>query len=122
MAHDDKELGIKGEEAAAAFLERVGMTIEARNWTCKQGEADIVARDGDALVFVEVKTRRGVEHGTPEDAVTAAKQKRYAKLAKAYLATLEEPEVEVRFDVVTILDLGEGHAILRHHRAAFTVE
>lgn len=122
MTETDKNLGIKGEDAAVAFLERIGMEIAERNWSCKHGEVDAIARDGEVLVFIEVKTRNGVERGTPEDAVTPAKQKRYAKIAKAYLATLEDADVEVRFDVVTILVLSEDRALLRHHRAAFVVE
>lgn len=122
MTDADKNLGIKGEDAAVAFLERIGMPIVERNWSCKHGEVDAIARDGEALVFIEVKTRNGVEKGTPEDAVTPAKQKRYAKIAKAYLATLADADVEVRFDVVTILVLSEDRALLRHHRAAFVVE
>ena len=122
MTETDKNLGIKGEDAAVAFLERIGMQIAERNWKCKHGEVDAIARDGGVLVFIEVKTRNGVERGTPEDAVTPAKQKRYAKIAKAYLATLENADVEVRFDVVTILVLSEDRALLRHHRAAFVVE
>lgn len=122
MTETDKNLGIKGEDAAVAFLERIGMEIAERNWSCKHGEVDAIARDGGVLVFIEVKTRNGIEKGTPEDAVTPAKQKRYAKIAKAYLASLRDADVEVRFDVITILVLSEDRALLRHHRAAFVVE
>jgi putative endonuclease len=118
---DRKELGRRGEEAAAAYLERVGFTVLDMNWRTKAGEVDIVARDGDTLVLIEVKTRRSLAKGTPEDAVSATKQRRIGRLAAAYLQGLETEPEAVRFDVVTIYVLGEDRALLRHHRAAFVV-
>ena len=118
---DRQELGRRGEEAAAAYLERVGFEVLETNWRTKAGEVDIVARDGDVLVLVEVKTRRTLSKGTPEDAVSASKQKRIGRLAAAYLQGMESEPGEVRFDVVTIYVLGEDRALLRHHRAAFVV-
>lgn len=116
---DSKELGRKGEEAAAAYLERVGMDVVDRNWRCRSGEVDIVAREGDTLVLVEVKTRRSTRAGTPEEAVSPTKQKRLVKLARVYLAQHAESPGTVRFDVVSLLVLAEDRALLRHHRAAF---
>ena len=117
---DRAELARRGEDAAAAYLERIGMTIEERNWRTKSGEIDIVASEGDELVLVEVKTRRSQRAGSPEEAVSAAKQRRIARLAAAYLATrARDASRGVRFDVVTIRVLGEGRALLRHYRAAF---
>ena len=122
MGIEEKKLGARGEDAAVAFLKRVGMSIEARNWTCKQGEVDIVCRDGETLVFVEVKTRKGTDQGTPEEAITPTKQKKYLRLARAYLAGLGGEEPPVRFDVISILVFDEERALLRHHRSAFTAE
>jgi len=120
MAEDRRRLGERGEDAAAAYLERTGATIVERNWRSKTGEVDIVALDGYELVLCEVKTRRTAAKGTPEAAVTPTKQRRYARLAAAYLqhAGLGEGTA-VRFDVISILVIAEDRALLRHHRAAF---
>jgi putative endonuclease len=122
MNLDRKRLGERGEDAAAAFLERTGMTIIERNWRCPAGEVDIIALDDNEIVLVEVKTRRTVRRGTPEEAVTPAKQKRYAKLATAYIQHASVADVGIRFDVITLLVLAEDRALLRHHRAAFIPE
>jgi putative endonuclease len=122
MSLDRQRLGERGEEAAAAYLERNGMHVVERNWRCDAGEVDIVALDDTTLVLVEVKTRRSVRAGTPEAAVTPAKQRRYARLAAAYLQSTGMADVSVRFDVITLLVITEDRALLRHHRAAFVPE
>ena len=86
---DRKELGIRGEEAAASYLRRAGLRIEATNWRTSSGEVDIVAWEGPDLVLVEVKTRRSDRMGTPEEAVSPSKQRRLVRLARAYLASSE---------------------------------
>ena len=122
MTAERRKLGERGEDAAVAFLERSGFTIVERNWRCQNGEIDIVALDGTVLVLCEVKTRRTVAKGTPEDAVTPAKQRRYGKLAAAYLQASSLENVSVRFDVITLLVIAEDRALLRHFRAAFVPE
>ncbi|MBC7266362.1 MAG: YraN family protein [Coriobacteriia bacterium] len=119
---DRRELARRGEDAAAAFLERVGMTVVERNWRCPAGEADIIALDGEDLVVVEVKTRRSERAGTPEEAVTPAKQHRIVRLARAYAAQAGLSPLRVRFDVVTLRVLSEDRALLRHLRNAFSAE
>lgn len=119
---DKQETGRRGEDAAAAYLERIGMTIVDRNWRCPSGEVDVVFLDGQTLVLCEVKTRSTDAKGTPEEAVTPQKQKRIAKLARTYLAEAGAEPAEVRFDVISIRVLAEDRALLRHHRAAFTVD
>jgi len=114
------ELARRGEDAAAAYLERIGMTVVERNWRCTSGEADIIALDGATLVVVEVKTRRTVSAGTPEEAVSPTKQRTLVRIARHYAAHAGLDDVEVRFDVVAIRPVGEERALLRHHRAAFT--
>jgi putative endonuclease len=119
---DRSELARRGADAAAAYLERIGMTIVERNWRTRTGEIDIVASDGGIVVLVEVKTRRSERAGTAEEAVSVAKQRRLARLAATYLAQAAgPPPKEVRFDVVAIRVLGEDRALLRHYRAAFEV-
>jgi putative endonuclease len=95
------------------------MTVVERNWRCPTGEIDIVALEGETLVLCEVKTRRSTKKGTPEDAVTPAKQRRYARLAGAYVQHAGVAETFVRFDVISLLVISEDRALLRHHRAAF---
>ena len=114
------ELGRRGEDAAARFLYRHGYEILERNWTCAAGEADIIAREEDGtIVFVEVKTRSGVQMGMPEEAVTTAKRRRYEGIALYYISNYEGEEAAVRFDVVAITAAENGNALLRHHRGAF---
>jgi putative endonuclease len=117
-----KRLGERGEDAAVAFLERSGLTIVERNWRCQSGEIDIVALDGETLVLCEVKTRRTAAKGTPEEAVTPAKQRRYGRLAAAYVQASSLENVSVRFDVITLLVVAEDRALLRHLRGAFVPE
>jgi putative endonuclease len=119
---DRKELGRRGEAAAAAYLQRAGLTVAVTNWRTAGGEVDIVAWDGPDLVLVEVKTRRSMAMGTPEEAVSPSKQRRLVRLARAYLAETGSKPRLVRFDVVSLRVLSEDRALLRHHRNAFTVE
>lgn len=116
----NRELGMRGEEAAARFLERRGYDILDRNWRCYAGEADIVARDEDTLIFVEVKTRKDCQKGFPAEAVNAEKRTRYEKIALAYLKDYDVVDLTVRFDVVSIVVVAEDRALIRHHIAAFS--
>lgn len=113
------DIGHRGEEAAAAYLARQGMTVVDRNWRHERGEIDIIALDGDELVICEVKTRASTTAGQPEEAVSPAKQRRLVRLAEAYVAAAGSHDVQVRFDVISILVLDDERALLRHHRAAF---
>lgn len=111
------ELGTKGEDIAARFLEVAGYTILERNWRSGHREIDIVARKEDLLIIIEVKTRSGTSFGDPEDAVTDKKIRRIVSAADAYLrhSNLELP---VRFDIITIID-NNGHIDIRHIEEAF---
>lgn len=113
------ELGAHGERVAAAYLTRAGLRVLDRNWRCREGELDIVARDGSALVFCEVKARRGTGYGLPVEAVTVAKRRRLRLLAQRWLAAHDEHAPEVRFDVVGVLVRRSGPAVVTHLRAAF---
>ena len=94
--------GKESEDRAAAELERRGYLIVERNYRCKLGEIDIVARDGKALVFVEVRSRADGSCGSAAETVTPAKQKRIARVAAAYLDSRQPELDECRFDVVGI--------------------
>jgi len=100
-------LGTRGESLACDILERAGYEILATRYRTRHGEIDIVARERGCLVFVEVKARRGIERGTPAEAVTPRKQRRVAAMARDYLARHQTDATECRFDVVAIL-LADG--------------
>ena len=114
------DLGAHGERIAAAYLTDSGLRVLDRNWRCRDGELDIVAREGAALVFCEVKTRRGVGYGHPVEAVTPAKQRRLRTLAQRWLAAHEEHAPDLRFDVVGVLVRVNRPALVTHLRAAFS--
>ncbi len=113
-------LGRRGEEAACGYLEKKGYEIIERNFRCVRGEIDIIAALPGTLVFVEVKTRRGVPYGLPCEAVTRTKM-RHMRTAAAYymrIRGLERFGAAVRFDVVEVLELN-GRLGIRHIEAAF---
>jgi len=116
---DSHELGRKGERAVRAYLIRQGYEIVDMNWTCFAGEVDIIAYDDDELVFVEVKTRTSLKAGFPEDSVDRRKRQRHENIALAYLAEHELPSGRIRFDVIALVVIDDGHAMIRHHRDAF---
>ncbi|WP_304426747.1 YraN family protein [uncultured Adlercreutzia sp.] len=118
----NRELGARGEEAAARFLRRNGYHILERNWSCFAGEADIIAIDEEALIFVEVKTRRSCDRGLPSEAVTRAKREKYERIALAYIQDNFFGEITVRFDVVSIVVMNGDRAFIRHRLGAFSAE
>lgn len=91
-----------GEERAVEYLRARGYSVIERNFRCRVGEIDIVARDGDTLVFVEVRTRTDGRRGTALEAVTPAKQRRVAQVAEVYLTMRRLHAAVCRFDVVGI--------------------
>lgn len=97
-----KSLGQRGEDAAAKFLKRLGYRILARHVDLRVGELDIVAVDGRTVVFVEVKTRRSDEAGTPAEAIDRHKQQRMTRAALAYLKSKGLLDYASRFDVVAV--------------------
>jgi putative endonuclease len=116
-------LGRRGEELASEHLERLGYTVLARNYRTRWGELDIVAFDGAALIFCEVKTRR-LPHtgGAPFDAVDARKRVQLRKMAARWLVECRErPHAdELRFDAVGLTFDREGHLVaLEHIKHAF---
>ena len=97
-----KRLGNAGEEIAARELTRRGYRVRERNWRCAEGELDIIAEQGDALVFVEVRTRRGDRFGTPEDSITLTKRTHLIAAAQAYLQEHPPENRDWRIDIVAI--------------------
>jgi putative endonuclease len=100
----DQATGRRGEDLAHRFLRRRGFVIVARNYRLAAGdaEADLIARDGDELVIVEVKTRETAEFGPPDRAVGPDKQRALRRVAREYARRSGTPEAQVRFDVVAI--------------------
>jgi putative endonuclease len=112
-------IGRWGEDVAVGHLTGAGLRIIDRNWRCAEGELDIVAADGDTLVFCEVKTRSGAAYGDPAEAVTAAKSARIRRLGLRWLAANGIGWRELRFDVVTVQRRTAGGPVVRHLRDAF---
>ena len=108
---EKKALGKKGEEKALRFLKKKGYRIIEKNYVCKLGEMDIIAKEKDTLVFVEVKTRTTTEFGPPQLAVNSSKQRQLSKVALNYLKEKQLEEVKARFDVVAILLGQKGEQI-----------
>jgi putative endonuclease len=102
---DPAVLGKKGEAIARKHLRKAGLKILARNYRCAAGEADLIALDRTAgqLVFVEVKTRSDDTYVEPYAAVDSAKQQRYGRIARTYLAERDTGDLAVRFDVLSVL-------------------
>lgn len=118
MATKD-ELGRRGEDVAARFLEQQGLVVLSRNWRCRHGELDLVATDADRLVVCEVKTRSGTRFGEPAEAVTARKVYRIRQTTQAWLAAHQMGWVEVRFDVLAVLAEPGRPVTVQHYRAVF---
>ena len=102
MLKSRKETGAKGEKLAARFLKRKGYKIVQRNYRCKLGEIDIIAKQDKTLVFVEVKTRQTAEFGPPQYAVTAAKRRQISRVALSYIKYENLMEQSCRFDVIAV--------------------
>jgi putative endonuclease len=112
-------LGDWGERIAAKHLIEQGMVILDRNWRTSAGEIDIIARDVNAVIFIEVKTRRGTSFGEGSEGVTEAKTRRLRQLAVQWLATSGIRARSVRFDVVSVMLGGSRPPVINHIRDAF---
>lgn len=113
-----KPLGERGENIAARFLRDLGYRILARNYRCAAGEIDIIARHGNTLVFVEVKTRTH-DDPLPEDQINPSKQHRMTRAAKTYLSRYGSSLPPARFDVVAVVWPEGRDPIIRHIPGAF---
>jgi putative endonuclease len=101
---DSRALGIEGEDLATRFLERQGLEIVRRNYRCRLGEIDVIARDGETLVFVEVRLRKDARFGGAAASISFHKQRRLLAAAGLYLSRLRRTPA-CRFDAV-LLDRG----------------
>ena len=120
MTIERQAMGKSGEDLAVTELERRGYAILARRYRTDRGEIDIVARDGDTLVFVEVKARASAEFGTAAEAVTRRKQLQVIAMARTYCVFERVEDVPCRFDVVAVDGVGDG-AIVTVYPGAFEV-
>lgn len=119
MTRVRQAVGAYGERLASQYLEGEGLVVLARNWRCADGEVDLILRDGDDVVFCEVKTRRSTSFGTPAEAIGPEKVRRLRRLAARWLAESSLRPREIRFDVVAVLPQRRGPALVEHVRAAF---
>jgi len=113
------ELGKSGEDVAIEYLKKKKFKIVNRGFRFLRGEIDIIAYDGDTLVFIEVKTRKSIGFSQPEESVTPAKRKQLRRVAQGYLLRNQIQDVECRFDVISLtFDELEGYAV-KHIQEAF---
>jgi putative endonuclease len=113
--------GELGERAAKKFLQKAGLKFLAANFSSKRGEVDLIFRDDDCLVFVEVKTRSSEDWTRPAAAVDARKKKLLSQTALDYLKLLKNPDVKFRFDIVEVL-LADGEVReIRHLPNTFSL-
>jgi putative endonuclease len=118
MGNNTTETGKRGEEIAVSYLKKEGYRIRERNYRCPLGEIDIIALDGDEVVFVEVKSRKSGDFGEPEAAVDARKQAKLSRIALNYINEHNLNDRSARFDVVAVRFL-KGSDRVRLVRNAF---
>lgn len=114
-----QEVGQAGEKIAAEFVREQGYTVVTRNYRKRFGEIDIIAEDAGTLVFIEVKTRRTSEFGSPLEAVDAHKQQRMARAAQDFLSSTGQHDRSARFDVVAVVLQRDSAPQIEHIRNAF---
>lgn len=112
-------LGSYGEKLARKFLKRLGYRILKINYLCPTSEIDIVASDGDTLVFVEVKSRRSAQAGDPEESVNWHKKCQITKAARYFIAQNNAQQVPARFDVIAVVIPEKGKSDITHFIDAF---
>jgi putative endonuclease len=112
-------LGVSGERAARNYLRLHGFLILERNFKSKYGEIDIIAREKDTIAFIEVKTRRSDELGYPEEAVNYYKQKKIIQCARHYIHKKHIDEMNIRFDIVSVMSKGRFRKEIKLIRDAF---
>lgn len=119
MRQSNREIGVLGEDIAARHLEALGFSILCRNFRSRFGEIDLIAKDGDTIVFVEVKARRSRQFGKAVEQITKGKKRKIERTAGGYLRETEALGSNVRFDVVGIDILPGGEERIEHVKGAF---
>jgi putative endonuclease len=114
----NQELRARVKDAAAGYLERIGVAVSERDYSCPSGRVDIIGWDGNVLVLVDVKTRDCRSVGATDETVSAVRRRRLAGVAAAYAQGAGIVPASVRYDVISIKVLGENRALLRHWRDA----
>ncbi len=118
MTANRQRTGRHGEALAETYLRDHDYIIVDKNWRCSLGEIDLIARQDDTLVFVEVRTRHGTRLGSPEESITPAKQEKLVKLAYTYLSAMVSPPADWRIDVIAIVLDNRGHVMRLAHLPA----
>ncbi|MBL4934911.1 YraN family protein [Clostridium sp. YIM B02515] len=103
MNNQNKPVGSYGEEIAENYIKNLGYEIMSRNFRCNIGEIDIIARDGNYITFIEVKTRYDKQYGYPREAVTKGKQYKICKVAQFYILKNRIEKLTFRFDVIEVI-------------------
>lgn len=114
MKKNNRLVGSQGEELALNYLSGIGYRLLKRNYRCRFGEVDLIMADGSVTVFIEVKTRRSLIFGAPQEAVVPAKQARLKRIAEYYMVTNGIHEAHLRFDVVGISFSPQGVPKIEH--------
>jgi putative endonuclease len=115
----DSDLGARGEQAAADYLESHGLVVLSQNWRCREGELDLVATDRDRLIVCEVKTRSSPDHGEPEEFVDRRKIMRIQRATYQWLRKYRVGWCDLRFDIVSVLWPPNESPRIRHLKGAF---
>ena len=118
MTRERLQLGELGEDLALQRIRALGYRKILRNYRCPLGEIDLIAMDGDTLVFIEIKTRKGRSVGYAKEAVNARKQRQLSKVALAYMKSNNCHDVRARFDVVAVC-VGQGEPEIQVIKNAF---
>jgi len=118
MTMKRRRVGLAGEQAACDYLEKKGYQIIQTNYRCPLGEIDIIARDQEAIVIVEVRTRTGYSYGGPEESISPEKARRLQKLALYYLKSITRKELPCRIDLIAVILNRSDHTLesLNHIR------
>ncbi|MDJ0753931.1 MAG: YraN family protein [Ardenticatenaceae bacterium] len=112
MSNYRQSLGRWGESVAATYLIANGYEIISRNWRCRYGEIDLIARKNEVLHFVEVKTRRGRQMGAPEEAITPSKLQHLQHSCLTYVATQNHEEIDWSIDLIAV-ELDRSGKVIR---------
>ena len=122
MSQERLAFGRWGEDQAVNYLRRQGVKILKRNYRTPVGEIDIIARQKRLLIFIEVKARRTVRYGTPQEAVGLRKQRQIVRTAQWYLSEKRTDKLQPRFDVISVIPGKDGKAQIEHLADAFNLD